>query len=60
VRKTGEEIYIKTIADKFSYEKKLMLKELRHNGIMATITTPAELTVNTINKYLEIKSRQQL
>jgi uncharacterized protein (DUF58 family) len=55
-----EEIYVQTIADKFLYEKKLMLKELRYNGIMATITTPAELTVNTINKYLEIKARQEL
>ncbi|MFY7965384.1 MAG: DUF58 domain-containing protein [Chitinophagaceae bacterium] len=55
-----EEIYIQTIADKFLYEKKLMLKELRHNGITAIITTPAQLTVNTINKYLEIKRRQEL
>jgi uncharacterized protein (DUF58 family) len=55
-----EEIYVQTIADKFLYEKKLMLKKLRHNGIAAIITTPAQLTVNTINKYLEIKKRQEL
>ena len=55
-----EEIYIQTIADKFLYEKKLMLKELRHNGITAVLTTPANLTINTINKYLEIKKRQEL
>jgi uncharacterized protein (DUF58 family) len=55
-----EEIYIQTIADKFLYEKKLMLKELRHNGITAILTTPAQLTINTINKYLEIKNRQVL
>ena len=55
-----EEIYIQTIADKFLYEKKLMLKELRHNGITAMLTSPKNLTVNTINKYLEIKKRQAL
>ncbi len=55
-----EEIYIQTIADKFLYEKKLMLKELQHNGIAALITSPADLTINTINKYLEIKTRQEL
>lgn len=55
-----EEIYIQTIADKFLYEKKLMLKELQHNGIAALITSPADLTINTINKYLEIKKRQEL
>ncbi|MCX6210213.1 MAG: DUF58 domain-containing protein [Bacteroidetes bacterium] len=55
-----EEIYIQTIADKFMYEKKLMLKELRANGITALLTTPTQLTVSTINKYLEIKNRQQL
>ena len=55
-----EEIYIQTIADKFLYEKKLMLKELRHNGIIAILTTPQQLTINTINKYLEIKNKQAL
>ena len=55
-----EEIYIQTIADKFLYEKKLMLKELRHNGIIAILTTPQQLTIKTINKYLEIKNKQAL
>ncbi len=55
-----EEIYIQTIADKFVYEKKLMLKELRANGITAILTTPAQLTVSTVNKYLEIKNRQAI
>lgn len=52
-----EDIYIKTIADKFSNEKKLMVKELQKNGIAAVLTTPENLTVNTINKYLELKTR---
>ena len=52
-----EEIYIKTIADKFTYEKKLMVKELQKNGIISILTSPENLTVNTVNKYLELKTR---
>lgn len=55
--KKTEDIYIKTIAEKFAYEKKLMVKELHNNGILSILTTPENLTVNTINKYLELKTR---
>jgi uncharacterized protein (DUF58 family) len=54
---TMEEIYIKTIAEKFAYEKRLMVKELHKNGIPSILTSPANLTVNTVNKYLELKNR---
>lgn len=50
-------IYHKTIAEKFSLEKRLMQKELQKYGIHTILTKPEELTVNTINKYLEIKAR---
>ncbi|NHF61314.1 DUF58 domain-containing protein [Flavobacteriaceae bacterium TP-CH-4] len=50
-------IYHKTIAEKFSLEKKLMQKELQKHGIQTILTKPEELTINTINKYLEIKAR---
>jgi len=52
-----EEIYVKTIAEKFIFEKKLIIKELNKHGIHAILTEPKKLTVNTINKYLEIKAR---
>lgn len=52
-----EDIYIKTIAEKFAFEKKQMVKELQMNGILSILTTPANLTVNTINKYLDLKNR---
>lgn len=55
-----EDIYIKTIAEKFAYEKRLMVKELHMNGIPSILTTPENLTVNTINKYLELKSRMSI
>jgi uncharacterized protein (DUF58 family) len=52
-----EDIYIKTIAEKFAYEKRLMVKELQKHGILSILTAPENLTVNTINKYLELKTR---
>ncbi|MBL7737775.1 MAG: DUF58 domain-containing protein [Chitinophagaceae bacterium] len=55
-----EEIYIKTIAEKFAYEKRLMVKELHMNGIPSILTAPENLTVNTVNKYLELKTRMSI
>lgn len=55
-----EEIYIQTIAGKFSYEKRLLVKELKKYGILSLLTSPRQLTVNAVNKYLEIKSRQAI
>ncbi len=57
---TLEGIYIKTIAEKFAYEKRQMVKELHKNGILSILTTPANLTVNTINRYLELKTRTSI
>jgi uncharacterized protein (DUF58 family) len=57
---TTEDIYIKTIAEKYSFEKKLIVKELQKNGILSVLTTPEKLTINALNKYLEIKNRQSL
>jgi len=50
-------IYHKTIAEKFLLEKRLMQKELNNYGIQTILTKPEQLTINTINKYLEIKAR---
>ncbi|MGZ4042634.1 MAG: DUF58 domain-containing protein [Bacteroidia bacterium] len=51
------QIYEQTIAQKFDYEKRLISKELQQYGIISVYTTPQQLTVNTLNKYLEIKTR---
>lgn len=53
---TLEEIYVKTIAEKIFLEKKKIVKELNKNGIHSILTEPKNLSVNTINKYLELKS----
>jgi uncharacterized protein (DUF58 family) len=52
-----KEIYHKAMAEKFSFDKKLIVKELGRHGIQALLTAPEQLTVNTINKYLELKAR---
>jgi uncharacterized protein (DUF58 family) len=53
-----EEVYTKTIAEKFAFEKRMIAKELQQYGIQSILTTPQQLTINTINKYLELKARQ--
>lgn len=55
-----EEVYIKTIAEKFEFEKRLIVKELQKHGILAVLTPPEKLTINTVNKYLELKARQAI
>ena len=53
-----EDYYRHVIAEKFSYEKRLIVSTLRQNGIYSLLTTPDKLSVNIINKYLEMKARQ--
>lgn len=55
-----EGIYIKTIAEKFAYDKKLIVKELAKHNIQSILTSPQNLTVNTINKYLELKAKLKI
>ncbi len=52
-----QEIYDEIIAEKFEFEKKLIIQELRKYGIYTVYTLPENLNVDVINKYLEIKAR---
>lgn len=52
-----EDIYHQTIAQKFVAEKRAMVQKLHQFGIQAVLTRPEELSINTINKYLELKAR---
>lgn len=54
---TVQQVYDKVIAEKFAFEKRLIVNELKKFGIYSILTTPENLTVDTINKYLEIKAR---
>ena len=52
-----EEYYQHVIAEKFAYEQRLIVQTLRQYGIQSLLTTPNNLSVDVINKYLEIKAR---
>ncbi len=54
---TISEIYNQTLARQFLTDKQLIAKALQQKGIQTILTPPQKLTINTINKYLEIKSR---
>jgi predicted transcriptional regulator YheO len=51
-----EKMYHQTIAEHLHHEKILMVKELKKYGIFSVFSEPKNLTVNTINKYLEVKA----
>lgn len=53
-------IYTKVIAERLAFEKKKITLELKKYGIHTIYTSPEDLNINTINKYLEIKSRRLL
>jgi len=55
-----EDVYIKTVAEKFEFEKRLIVKELKKHGILSILTPPEQLTINAVNKYLELKARQAI
>ena len=55
--KNVQEVYDKIIAEKFAFEKRLIVRELQKHGIQSILTQPENLTVDTINKYLELKAR---
>jgi len=60
IRKKAEniqEIYDQVIAEKFAFEKRLIVQELKKYGIYSVLTKPDNLTIDSINKYLEIKAR---
>lgn len=49
--------YQKGLIEKFIYEKQQIVLELNKHGIQTILTRPEDLEIDTINKYLEIKSR---
>jgi uncharacterized protein (DUF58 family) len=55
-----ERLYEKVIAEKFILEKKLIVKELQRYGITALLTAPEKLSVDLVNKYLQIKARREI
>jgi uncharacterized protein (DUF58 family) len=54
------QVYTKVIAEKFAFEKRKIVRELNNHGIVGVLTTPKELTVNAVNRYLELKTRRAI
>ncbi|MEY4927163.1 MAG: hypothetical protein RI894_1599, partial [Bacteroidota bacterium] len=52
-----EQIYKQTVAQKMLLEKQQMVQTLKQYGIQAILTAPENLSLNTVNKYLELKAR---
>lgn len=52
-----EEVYIRTIMERMTVEKRLIARELERHGIPSILCRPQDLTVSVINRYLEIKAR---
>lgn len=52
-----EDIYTQITAENYALTKVQIAQQLRQFGIFTMLTKPENLTVNTINKYLELKSR---
>lgn len=53
-------VYQKVIAEQFAYEKIQIVKTLRRHGIQAILSTPQNLSIDVINKYIELKARQMI
>lgn len=52
-----QDVYDHVIAEKLAFEKRLIVNELKKYGIHSVLTKPENLTIESINKYLEIKAR---
>ena len=55
--KSLEGYYQQVISDKFIFEKQHVIAKLRQHGIHSLLTEPDKLSVDVINKYLEMKAR---
>ena len=55
-----EDYYRQVIAYKFIFEKQHVIAKLRQHGIYSLLIEPDKLSVNIINKYLEMKTRDTI
>lgn len=54
------DVYNKSIAHQISDEKSSIQKVLLQNGILSLYTSPENLNVDVVNKYIEIKTKRLL
>lgn len=55
-----EDIAVRTVADKFSFERDRIVEDLRQHGILALKSLPGELSVDVMNRYLALKAGRRL
>ena len=58
--KTTEQYYQHVITEKMVNEQLLIVSKLRQRGIISLLTTPERLSINVLNKYLELKEQQAI
>lgn len=51
------DIYTQTIAERMVLEKKQMVMKLKKYGIQTILSRPEDLSMDTVNKYIELKAR---
>ena len=54
---TAPDLYVSTLAEDVINTKKRIAYELNRAGIQTVLTAPSKLSVDTLNKYLELKSK---
>lgn len=55
---TTSDIYFNTISQKSLMEKQQIIQKLQLNNIQTILTRPEDLSLDAINKYLEIKAKR--
>lgn len=53
-------IYVKTFAQKNRVDKEKIAEEMRFYGLQVILSRPQDLSINVINKYLEIKAKRMM
>lgn len=51
------DIYAQTIAQKLLHDKKQLVAKMKKFGIQTIMSKPEDLSINTVNKYLELKAK---
>ena len=52
-----KDVYQSAVAERMISMKSKIARELRQNGIQTVLTLPEDLSINAINKYLELKAK---
>jgi uncharacterized protein (DUF58 family) len=54
---TADDIYLQAVAFKMADDQLSIVQQLQQFGIQSLLTRPEDLSLNSVNKYLELKSR---